>query len=120
MSAGGLEVATAFLNAMPADSGMGFVIVQHLDPTRQSMLADILSRETTMPVVQIEDGMRVEPNRVHIIIPAKTLLIQQMIERIFRGTVLYDYRPDGLMCRMVIPIAGLEETQPENSAPFQA
>lgn len=77
MSAGGLEVATTFLNVMPADSGMGFVIVQHLDPTRQSLLADILSRETTMPVVQIEDGMRVEPNRVHIIIPAKTLLIDQ-------------------------------------------
>jgi len=75
MSAGGLEVATAFLNAMPPDSGMGFVIVQHLDPTRESMLADLLGRETAMPVVQIEDGMRVEPNRVHIIIPAKTLLI---------------------------------------------
>lgn len=76
MSAGGLEVATAFLNAMPSDSGMGFVIVQHLDPTRESMLADLLSRETEMPVVQIEEGMRVEPNRVHIIVPAKTLLIR--------------------------------------------
>ena len=49
-----------------------------------------------------------------------TLLVQQMIERVFHGTVLYDYRPDGLICRMVVPIAGLEETQPENSAPFQA
>jgi len=82
MSAGGLEVATAFLNAMPADSGMGFVIVQHLDPTRESMLAEILSRETKMPVVQIEEGMRVEPNRVHIIIPAKTLLISDGILRL--------------------------------------
>lgn len=76
MSAGGLEVATAFLNAMPLDSGMGFVIVQHLDPTRESLLAELLGRATAMPVVQIEDGMRVEPNRVHIIIPAKTLLIR--------------------------------------------
>lgn len=82
MSAGGLEVATAFLNAMPADSGMGFVIVQHLDPTRESMLADLLSRETAMPVVQIEDGMRVEPNQVHIIVPAKTLLISDGILRL--------------------------------------
>jgi two-component system, chemotaxis family, CheB/CheR fusion protein len=79
MSAGGLEVATAFLNAMPADSGMGFVIVQHLDPTRESMLVDLLSRETKMPVVKVEDGMRVEPNRVHIIVPAKTLLIRDGI-----------------------------------------
>lgn len=75
MSAGGLEVATTFLKAMPADSGMGFVIVQHLDPTRESMLADLLQRTTKMPVVQITEGMRVEPNRVHIIIPDKTLLI---------------------------------------------
>ncbi len=82
MSAGGLEVATTFLNAMPTDSGMGFVIVQHLDPTRESMLADLLSRETAMPVVQVEDGMRVEPNRVHIIVPAKTLLICDGILRL--------------------------------------
>ena len=82
MSAGGLEVATAFLNAMPADSGMGFVIVQHLDPTRESMLADLLRRETSMPVVQVEDGMRVEPNRVHIIVPAKTLLIRDGVLRL--------------------------------------
>ncbi|MEI6486733.1 MAG: chemotaxis protein CheB [Sphingomonadales bacterium] len=75
MSAGGLEAVTTLLNAMPADSGMGFVIVQHLDPTRESLLADLLRRETTMAVVQIEDGMRVEPNRVHVIVPAKTVLI---------------------------------------------
>ena len=56
MSAGGLEVATAFLNAMPADSGMGFVIVQHLDPTRESMLADLLRRETAKPASAISSG----------------------------------------------------------------
>lgn len=82
MSAGGLEVATAFFNAMPADSGMGFVVVQHLDPTRESLLAELLGRETSMPVVQIADGMPVEPNRVHIIIPAKTLLIRDGILRL--------------------------------------
>ena len=84
MSAGGLEVATTFLRAMPADSGMGFVIVQHLDPTRESLLVELLARVTAMPVVQVADGMRVEPNRVHVIMPAKTLLIKggvlQLIE----------------------------------------
>jgi len=79
MSAGGLEVATAFLNAMSTDGGMGFVIVQHLDPTRESMLVELLSRETGMPVVKVEDGMQVEPNRVHVIVPAKTLLISDGI-----------------------------------------
>lgn len=82
MSAGGLEVATTFLNAMPANSGMGFVIVQHLDPTRGSMLVELLSRATAMPVVQVEDGMRVKPNRVHVIVPAKTLLIADGILRL--------------------------------------
>lgn len=82
MSAGGLEVASAFLKVMPADSGMAFVIVQHLDPTRESLLADLLRRETKMPLVQVEDGMRVEPNHVYIIVPAKTLLIEDGILRL--------------------------------------
>ncbi|HVA14995.1 MAG TPA: chemotaxis protein CheB [Stellaceae bacterium] len=82
MSAGGLEVATAFLKAMPPDSGMGFVFVQHLDPTRESMLTGLLGRETAMPVVSVEDGMRVEPNRVHVIVPAKTLVIEGGILRL--------------------------------------
>lgn len=42
-----------------------------------------------------------------------SLLIQQMIEKVFHGTILYDYRPDGLVCRLVIPIAGLEEVKSE-------
>lgn len=82
MSAGGLEVAVAFLNAMPADSGMAFIFVQHLDPTRESVLADLLGRETKMPVVRIEDEMRIEPNHVYVIIPAKTLLIADSILRL--------------------------------------
>ena len=82
MSAGGLEVATAFLKAMPVDSGMGFVIVQHLDPTRESLLAELLQRTTRMAVVQITEGMRVKPNRVHIIIPDKTLLIADGVLRL--------------------------------------
>ncbi len=82
MSAGGLEVASSFLRVMPADSGMAFVIVQHLDPTRESLLADLLRRETKMPLVQVEEGMRVEPNHVYVIVPAKTLLIEDGILRL--------------------------------------
>jgi two-component system CheB/CheR fusion protein len=82
MSAGGLEAVIPFLNAMPANSGMGFVIVQHLEPSRTSMLAELLGKQTKMPVVDVEDGMRVEPNRVHVIIPAKTLLIKDGVLRL--------------------------------------
>lgn len=79
MSAGGLEVASSLLRGMPIDSGMAFVIVQHLDPTRESLLAELLSRQTKMPVIQVEDGMAVEPNCVYVIVPAKTLLIKDGI-----------------------------------------
>lgn len=82
MSAGGLEVATELLNAMPPDSGMGFVIVQHLEPTRKSLLAELLGRQTSMPVVAIADGMKVEPNHVYVIIPAQTLLIEGGVLRL--------------------------------------
>ena len=77
MSAGGLETATQFLNAMPPKSGLGFVIIQHLEPTRKSLLTELLARQTKMPVVEIEEGMRVEPDRVHVIIPNKTVLIEK-------------------------------------------
>jgi two-component system CheB/CheR fusion protein len=82
MSAGGLEAATAFFNAMAPDSGVAFIVVQHLEPTRDSMLGELLARETKMKVVQVRDGMRVEPDRIHVIVPAKTLLIKDGILRL--------------------------------------
>ena len=74
-SAGGLEAFEHFFAAMPVDSGMGFVLIQHLDPSRSSLLADILQRSTRMPVVEAMDGMRVEPNRVHVIPPNRDMVI---------------------------------------------
>jgi two-component system CheB/CheR fusion protein len=74
-SAGGIETLGRFFDAMPADSGCSFVVILHLDPTRKSGLAPVLSRHTTMPVVEIVDGMPVEPNRVHVIVPDRTLTI---------------------------------------------
>lgn len=74
-SAGGLEAFEQFLRAMPGDSGMGFVLVQHLDPTHPSILAEILQRSTAMPVVEATDGMDVLPNRVHVIPPNRDMVI---------------------------------------------
>jgi two-component system, chemotaxis family, CheB/CheR fusion protein len=54
-SAGGLEAFTRLLQALPVDSGMAFVLVQHLAPTRTSMLAEIMSRATAMPVSSPSD-----------------------------------------------------------------
>lgn len=76
MSAGGLETISPFLRAMPSDSGMAVVIIQHLEPSRKSLLAELLAKDTKMPVVEIADGMKVEPNRVYVIAPGRTLLIE--------------------------------------------
>lgn len=68
-SAGGLEALQEFLTFLPSNTGMAFVIIQHLAPDHKSMLAEILSKYSAMPVVEIEDGMRIERNHVYMIPP---------------------------------------------------
>ena len=74
-SAGGLEAFELFLRHLPDRSGLGFVVVQHLDPTHKGMLAELLSRATPMKVLQAKDRMTVEPNHVYVIPPNKDLSI---------------------------------------------
>ena len=71
-SAGGLEAFTQLLGALSVSTGMAFVLVQH-DPAHESQLAPILSRTTTMPLQQINDGMAIEPNSIYVIPPNATL-----------------------------------------------
>ena len=68
-SAGGLEAYRKLLEALPADPGIAFVLIPHLDPTHPSMLADLLSAHTGMPVVQAADRMLLERNHVYVIPP---------------------------------------------------
>jgi len=75
-SAGGLEAFTAFLRALPPDTGMAFVLVQHMDPKHESLLHRLLAKETSMPVNQVVDGMSVEPNRVYVIPPDTEMTIR--------------------------------------------
>jgi two-component system, chemotaxis family, CheB/CheR fusion protein len=65
-SAGGLEVFKLLLAHLPPDSGLAIVFVQHLDSKHESLLADILSRATSMPVADAADGMPVEANHVYV------------------------------------------------------
>jgi len=74
-SAGGLEALEQFLSHLPKACGIGFVVVQHLDPTQKGMLVELLQRNTTMPVLQIEDRMKIEPDRVYVIPPNKDLSV---------------------------------------------
>jgi two-component system, chemotaxis family, CheB/CheR fusion protein len=68
-SAGGLEAFKQFLSSLAVDTGMAFVLIQHLDPKHESLSTDILSRITSMPVAEVTNGMRVEPNHIYIIPP---------------------------------------------------
>ncbi len=68
-SAGGIEAFRLFFEAMPADSGIGFVVVLHLPADRKSMLPEIIARWTTMPVAEAADGSRVNPDHVYVIPP---------------------------------------------------
>jgi two-component system CheB/CheR fusion protein len=75
-SAGGLDAFTLLLKHIPADTGMAFVLVQHLDPTHTSLLAEALARATSMSVSEAEDGAEVQPNHVYVIPPSADLAIR--------------------------------------------
>ncbi|MEO5975557.1 MAG: CheR family methyltransferase [Chryseolinea sp.] len=72
-SAGGLEAFKLLIRAIPEDSGMAYVLVQHLDPTHGSLLPEILSRETSIPVNEITDDIHLAPNHIYVIPENKTL-----------------------------------------------
>lgn len=74
-SAGGLEALNEFFSAAPKDMGMAFVIVQHLDPTHKSLMVQLLKSHTEMPVSEVEDLTKVEPNHVYVIPPNKDMAI---------------------------------------------
>ena len=74
-SAGGLEALELFLARVPKNSGMAFVIVQHLDPTRQGIMPELLQRATGMTVVQVKDRTKVQPDCVYVIPPNKDMSI---------------------------------------------
>ena len=76
-SAGGLAAFTALLKALPAQSGMAFVLIQHLEPKHESALTALLSKATKMPVVEVSDGLAVEPDHVYVIPPNKGMTIRE-------------------------------------------
>ncbi len=76
-SAGGLEAFRSLLQALPANTGMSFVLVQHLDPEHESLLTKLLSGATRMPVTEVTQGVAVEPNHVYVIPPNAALGIRE-------------------------------------------
>ena len=81
-SAGGLKALTSLLSAIPADTGMGFVVIQHLDPSHESYLPSLLARHSQVPIEDAVDGCVVQPNRVYVITPNTCIAIEHGVLRI--------------------------------------
>src|SRR5262249_24656527 len=75
-SAGGVEAYTELVRNLPPDTGMGFVLIQHLDPKHQSILTELLGRETSMPVREVTNGAVLKPDHIFVIPPNASLAIE--------------------------------------------
>jgi two-component system, chemotaxis family, CheB/CheR fusion protein len=75
-SAGGLEACRKLLSALPANAGMAFVLVQHLDPTHKSMMVDLLGEHASVSVLQAEEGMLIERECLYVIPPGVSLSVR--------------------------------------------
>jgi two-component system, chemotaxis family, CheB/CheR fusion protein len=74
-SAGGLDAFTQLLGHLPANTGLAYVLVQHLDPVHESILAELLARATAIPVLQATDGQRIEADHVYVIPPGTEMTL---------------------------------------------
>jgi two-component system CheB/CheR fusion protein len=91
-SAGGLTAFKTFLRQTPTDTDMAFVLVQHLDPQHKSLLVELLSAQSPIPVVTAMDGVAVQPNCVFVIPPDATLTIKDGILRVVTPAPAREHR----------------------------
>lgn len=81
-SAGGLKAYKTILDALPSDTGMSFVFITHMSPNSESLLAQILSQSTKMPVIQASEAMPIQANHVYVIPPNANLLIENHVFKV--------------------------------------
>src|SRR5690242_1364693 len=100
-SAGGLDAFLELVSALPADTGLAFVLIQHLDPRHDSMLASILAGATRLPVQEVVDGMRIERDHIYVIPPDAEMTIHGDLLRLAPRTPAVPHRPlDGFFCSL--------------------
>src|ERR1017187_7871372 len=109
-SAGGLEALEQFLGHVPAGSGMAFVIVQHLDPTRKGIMPELLQRATGMKVAQVRDRTGVRPDCVYVIPPNKDMSLLHGVLHLFEPAA-----PRGLRLPIDFFLRSLAQDQQEHS-----
>jgi len=109
-SAGGLEALEQFLGHVLENSGMAFVIIQHLDPTHKGIMPELLQRATGMEVFQVRDRLRVKPNCVYVIPPNKDMSILHGVLHLFDPA-----EPRGLRLPIDFFLRSLAEDRQEQS-----
>jgi two-component system CheB/CheR fusion protein len=82
-SAGGLEAFEQFLANVPENSGLAYIVIQHLDPTQKGILPELLRRVSKMPISQVKDRMKVKPDNVYVIPPNKSMSILKGVLHLF-------------------------------------
>lgn len=75
-SAGGFEAFKKLLSAIPANSGLAFILVQHLDPNHESILTELIQKVTSIPVIEVSNGAKILPDHIYVIPSNKILTIQ--------------------------------------------
>ena len=109
-SAGGLEALEQFFTNMPVNSGMAFVVVQHLDPTHKGLLTELIQRTTDMTVLTVTDRMLVEPDHVYIIPSNRSMSILNGALHLFEPK-----EPRGLRLPVDIFLRSLADDRGEQS-----
>src|SRR5688500_7421676 len=100
-SAGGLDAFIDLVSNIPAETGLAFVVVQHLDPRHESMLSGILAGATKIPVQEVVDGMRIERDHVYVIPPDTQMTVQDDVLRLVPRTLKVPHRPlDTFFCSL--------------------
>jgi two-component system CheB/CheR fusion protein len=109
-SAGGLDALKKFFKAMPPEPDMAFVLVQHLDPTHESTMADIMGRYSQLKVLQAKDGVKLAPNHLYIIPPNRDMGMMNGVIQLLKPS-----EPHGFRLPINFFLNNLAEDQKENS-----
>src|SRR5256884_8915457 len=94
-SAGGIEALNAFFDGLPRESAMAFVVVQHLPPERESLMAEILARHTHLPVLQVTGGLTLQAGHVYVTRPGFTVTLERGVFRLGEPVAKRGHRRPG-------------------------
>jgi two-component system, chemotaxis family, CheB/CheR fusion protein len=107
-SAGGLRALQQFVEAVPSDSGLAFVVIMHLDPERESRMSELLQDRATIPVTQVSEPVTVEANHIYMIPPGQDLTMRGFGLELRQRGERSDHAPVDLFFRTLAEACGAD------------